>query len=183
MTDILTTVKQINFITGLWVFVVAFALHESEEWNIMRWYRRNFVDLPPTTDKAARTWIVFISMIGLLWCTAATLPGNQPLAAWVLLPALVLALQNAFQHVYWSFYFRQYAPGIVTSVVLLIPLGIYLIIQALLNYVPIWYVGILLLLIIPGLFQTVKAKNRMTPQIRGIHNLSMKLNGWVEKLS
>ena len=73
-------------------------------------------------------------------------------------------------------------PGIVTSVVFLIPLGAYLIIQALLNYVPIWYVGILVLLIIPGLFQTVKAKNRMTPQIRGIHNLSMKLNRWIEKL-
>lgn len=48
--------------------------------------------------------------------------------------------------------------------------------HALLNYVSIWYMGTLLVLIIPGLFQTVKAKNRMTSQIRGIHNLSMKLN-------
>ena len=183
MNDIWAIVKQVNFIAGLWVFVVAFALHEAEEWNIMRWYQRNYIDLPPTTDRAARTWIVFISMMGLVWCIAGTLPGNPTIAAFVLLPAIALALQNSLQHIYWLFYFKQYAPGIVTSVVFLIPLGVYLTIQAIWqNYVPIWYVGILALVIIPGLLQTVKAKNRMTPQIRGIHNLSIKLNEWVERL-
>jgi len=181
MNDIWTIVMGFDFIVGLWLFVVVFVLHEVEEWNIMRWYQRNFVDLPPTTDKAARTWIVLISAIGLVWCIIATLPGNPTIAAFVLLPAVVLALQNAFQHVYWLFYFKQYAPGIVTSVIFLIPLGVYLIVRASQNYVPIWYVGILLLLIIPGLLQTVKAKSRMTPQIRGIHNLSIKLNDWIEK--
>jgi hypothetical protein len=80
MNDIWAIVKQVDFIAGLWVFIVAFALHEAEEWNIMRWYQRNYVDLPPTTDRAARTWIVFISMVGLVWCTAAALPGNPTIA-------------------------------------------------------------------------------------------------------
>jgi uncharacterized membrane protein len=31
MNDIREIVKQVDFITGLWVFVVAFALHEVEE--------------------------------------------------------------------------------------------------------------------------------------------------------
>ena len=183
MNDILAIGEQLDFMAGLWAFVVAFALHEAEEWNIIRWYQRNYVDLPPTTDKAARTWIVFISMMGLVWCTVATLPGNPTIAAFVLLPAIALALQNALQHVYWLFYFKQYAPGIISSVVFLIPLGVYLNIQAVShNYVPIWYAGILALLIIPGLFQTVKAKNRMTPQIRSVHNFSIKLNEWIERV-
>ena len=39
MNDIREIVKQVDFITDLWVFVVDFALHEVEEWNIVHWYR------------------------------------------------------------------------------------------------------------------------------------------------
>ncbi len=178
-----TSVLRIDFITGLWLFVVAFILHEFEEWNIVRWYHRNYVDLPPTTDRAARTWIVFVSLVGLFWCAAATLPGDPTIAAFVLLPAVALALQNALQHVYWLFYFKQYAPGIVTAALLLIPFGVYLALRAVgERYVPVWYVGILGLLILPGLVQTAKAGNRMTPQIRRIHQLGIRLNAWLEGL-
>ncbi len=111
----------------------------------------------------------------------ATLPGNPVLAAYVFLPAIAVATQNALQHVYWLFYFKQYAPGIITSAVCLIPLGVYLVLRAVLqSYVSFWYVGILMLLLIPGLVQTVQAKNRMTKQIRAIHHLGIKLAGLLE---
>src|SRR5512145_2998823 len=176
MHVLLAAISQGNFLIYLGCFAVAFALHEFEEWNIMRWYRRNYVDMPPTTDRAARTWIVFISGIGVIWCLVALASGDPRVAAWIFLPAVLLAVQNALQHVYWVFYFRQYAPGVITAALLLIPLGIYGTVQAVgQQYVPWWYVGALALLVVPGLIQTIKAGNRMTPLIRSIHHFSMKL--------
>jgi len=174
---------RIDFLVLLWMFVIAYALHELEEWNILRWYQRNYVDMPPSTDRTVRVWIVFFILIVFVWCAVATLPGNPVFAAYVFLPTIAVAIQNAFQHVYWLFYFKQYAPGVVTSVVLLIPLGLYVTIQAVLqNYAPYWYVGVLALAMIPGLLQTVKAKNKMTSQIRRFHNLSIKLDKWIERM-
>lgn len=182
MNNLFTTIMQIDFLTWLWIFAIAFALHELEEWNILGWYRRNYVDLPPSTDKAVRVWIIFVILVGFIWCGAATLPGNPVFAAYVFLPAIAIATQNALQHVYWLFYFRQYAPGIITSIFCLIPLGASIVIRAAgQGYVPLWYVGILLLLLIPGLVQTVQARNRMTKQIRAIHHLGIKLAGLLER--
>jgi hypothetical protein len=72
-------------------------------------------DLPPSTDKSIRVWIIFFILIVFAWGAVATLPGNPVFAAYVFHPAIALAMQNALQHVYWLFYFKQYAPGIVTS--------------------------------------------------------------------
>jgi len=183
MNNTLMAIAQIDFLTWLWIFGTAFALHEVEEWNILRWYQRNYDDLPPSTNKAVRAWIVFVILVGFVWCAAATLPGNPVIAAYVFLPAIAVAMQNALQHVYWLFYFKQYAPGIITAVFCLIPLSIYLAIRAIWeNLAPLWYVGILLLLIIPGLVQTVRAKNRMTGPIRSIHQIGIKLAEWLERL-
>lgn len=184
MKDFLTAMAQIDFLVWLWVFVFVFAVHEVEEWNILKWYQRNYVDLPPSTNKATRAWIVFVILVGSVWCAVATLPGDPVIAAYVLLPAIAIVMQNAIRHVYWQYYFKQYAPGIITAILCLIPLGIFLFIIAVWHkLVPIWYVGILSLLIIPGLVQTVKAKNRMTPQIRAIHNLGIKLAELLERFA
>jgi hypothetical protein len=182
--DILTALERSDFLSVLWLFPAAFALHEAEEWNIMRWYRCNYADLPPATDRSARTWIVFVSMVGFAWCAVAVLPGSPVVAAFVLLPAIAIALQNALQHVYWLFYFRQYAPGVVTSVALLIPIGAYIVVRAVQQgYAPIWYVAIWVALSLPGLVQTVRAENKMTPPMRAIHNLGIKLSERVFKSS
>jgi Protein of unknown function with HXXEE motif len=184
MCSILTAIVQIDLLTWLWVFVVIFAIHELEEWNILSWYRRNYVDLPPSTDKATRVWIIFIILVALAWCAAGTLPGNPALAAYVLLPAVAIAVQNAIQHVYWQLYFKQYAPGIITAIFGLIPIGICLFAGAVWQgLVPIWYAGVLVILIVPGLVQTVKAKNMMTPQIRAIHHLGIKLAELLERVA
>jgi hypothetical protein len=105
-------------------------------------------------------------------------------ALFVFLPAIALALQTVLQHVYWLFYFRQYAPGVVTLVLLLIPIGCYLVTRAVQGgYVPLWYVVIWALLIVPGLVQTVRAGNEMTPPIRAIHNLGTRLAERIFKVS
>jgi hypothetical protein len=126
-------------------------------------------------------WIAFICTVGLIWCTAATLPGIPSLAAWVFLPAIALALQNALQHAFWSVYFKQYAPGVITAVVLLIPIGSYVAAWAVRQgYVSVWYAAALTALVVGGLIHTVRAGNRMSPFIHAIYNLGFRLS---EKLS
>jgi hypothetical protein len=181
MNHILTALEQLNFLSMLWLFLIAFVIHEVEEWNITEFERRNFVGLPATvTKRNARMWIGIICVVGFVWCAAATLPGNSTVAAYVFLPAIALALGNALQHVFWTFYFRQYAPGIVTAALLLVPLGGYVVVRVVQQgYAPLWYVAVLAVLIVLPLVHTIRAGNEMTPPIRAIYNLG---NWLAEKL-
>lgn len=178
MSSITTALEQISFLNLLWLFFFKFVLHELEEWNIDRFEHQHFEGLPPAaTDRSARMWIVFVVLVGFIWCAVATLPGDPTLAAWIFLPAIAILLQNAFQHIYWSFRFKQYAPGVITAAWLLIPSGCYVIARAVdQGYVPAWYVAILAALIVMGSIQTIWAGNRMTPLIRGINNIGIWLS-------
>ncbi len=172
---------NINFMTLLWLFAILAVLHEAEEWSITGWIKRNFVDLPPFTDKDTHFGLIFISLVLFVWCAVAILLGNPSLAAWMILPVVAATFLNTLQHFYWQFRFRQeYAPGIITAV-LLIPLASEITIQAVQqNYIPVWFVGILLLLIVLGTIQTVKAKNTFVPQLQALLVFSAKA---MEKLS
>lgn len=175
MSTIVTALGQISFLNMLWIFYCVFVLHELEEWNIDRFEHRHFQGLPPAaTDRSARMWIGFVALIGLIWCAAATLPDDPALAAWIFLPAVAIMLMNALQHILWSFYFRQYAPGVITAVLLLIPFGCYLAARAIgQGYVPAWYVTVLGIFVMLGFAQAVRARDRMTPLIRAINNVGI----------
>ena len=181
MSNILAPFEHFDFLSMLWLFLIAFVIHEVEEWNITEFERRNFVGVPPTvTKKNARIWIGIICVIGFVWCAVATLSGNPTVATYVFLPAIALALGNALQHVFWTFYFKQYAPGLITAVLLIIPLGCYIVITSIQQgYVSPWYVAVLTGLIVLPLFHTVRAGNEMTSPIRAIYGLG---NWLAEKL-
>jgi hypothetical protein len=178
MNNILTAPESLKFLTALWLFLLAFVLHELEEWHITEFERRNFVEVPPTaTGRSARMWIAFICAVGFIWCAAATLPGIPSLAAWVFLPAIVATLTNALQHVYWTWHFKQYAPGIVTAVMLLIPIGGIMAAWAVHHrYVPAWYLAILAGLGVWVFIHTARDGNRMSPIIRGVYNFGFRLS-------
>ncbi len=177
MNNILSVLAGLGFLPLLWLFFFIFILHELEEWNIDRFERRNFTGLPAAaTDKSARLWIACVILIGLVWILAAALPGRPAIAAWIFLPAVAILVQNALQHIYWSLYFRQYAPGAVTSVLLLIPLGLFIFLQALQRgYIPAWYAAIWAAFILAGSVQTVLSGRRMTPPIRAINTIGIFL--------
>ena len=175
MNNIVTALDQISFPNMLWIFYFVFVLHELEEWNIDQFEHQHFDGLSPAaTDRSARMWIGFVSLIGLSWCIVATLPGNPVIAAWIFLPAIAIMLQNALQHIFWSYYFKQYAPGVITSVFMLIPLGCYLVARAITQgYVPAWYAAVWAAFVMIGFAQTVRAGDKMTPIIRAINNIGI----------
>lgn len=167
------------FLTAIWLLPVAVALHEAEEWNILGWYHRNFVNLPAKTHASIRTFLVFLTLLGFLWTALAALPNNPTIAAFVVLPFAAGAFLNALQHLFYTLYFRQYAPGVITSVVLYLPIVGYLTARAIEeNLVPVAYVVVLVLLVIIGLIQTMKAGNTFTPAFRAISQVGMALATW-----
>jgi hypothetical protein len=161
----------------LWLFVVAFMIHELEEWHIADFERRNFVGLPEWhTALNARMWIAAISMIAVVWCATATIPGIPRVAAYVFLPAMMLAAGNAVQHLIWTLLFRQYAPGLGTGLLMVLPLSIYLVIRAVnRQYVSLWYVAVLAVLIGVVLLRTVAEGNRANGMIRAIYRVGGQL--------
>jgi hypothetical protein len=165
------------FTTYIWFFFFVFVIHELEEWNIDRFEHRNFVNfLPSATDRSARLWIGLIILIGLLWCSISSLLGNSA-GAWIILPAISIMILNALQHIFWLFYFRQYVPGLITAISLLIPLGCYIIIFAIIQeLIPIWYALFWTIIIFIGFAQTIKAGNKMTPLIRTINEIGIWLS-------
>jgi hypothetical protein len=177
METLFAQIFSLPFTTYIWVFFFVFVIHELEEWNIDRFEHRYFVDfLPSATDRSARLWIGLIVFIGLIWCFLASLIGNFT-GAWIILPAISIMILNALQHGFWLFYFRQYVPGVITAICLLIPLGCFMIISAIIQeIIPAWYALIWTLIIILGFIQTVRAGNKMTPLIRTINEIGIWLS-------
>lgn len=110
-----------------WLLPVAFALHELEEWNIAEWYRRYWtnVDLDIVNQRNSWTWLVFASLFGFLWTFLATRLRNQKIAFHILLVFFIAVFSHCMAHIYWLFSFGVYAPGVVTSVLIIMPITAY----------------------------------------------------------
>lgn len=169
-----------SFLTAIWLLPIALALHEAEEWNILPWEQRNFVNLPAKTHASVRTFLVFITLFGFLWAALAALPNSPRIAAFVLLPFVAGAFLNALQHIFYTILFREYAPGVITSVMLYLPISGYFTARAIEeNLVPVVYVVVLMILVILGLIQTMKAGNTFIPAFRAISHFGMALSKWL----
>ena len=169
-----------SFLTVIWLLPIAVALHEAEEWNILRWEQRNFVDLPTKTDATVRTFLVFFTLFGFLWTTLAALPHSPTIAAYVILPFAAGAFLNTLQHVYYTVYFKQYAPGVITSVLVYLPVVVYMTAKAIEEHlVATAYVAVLVILAVFGLIQTIKAGRTFTSSFRFFSRIGIVLAKWL----
>jgi hypothetical protein len=110
---------------GLWILVIAAALHVVEEYLLdWRSWARGLSGVPVQWDLfyAANTGFLLLS-IG-----AACLGWKRPSVS-LALPALVLINGLVF-HVGPTLVLRQLSPGVVSSVVLYLPIGVWVYLRA-----------------------------------------------------
>lgn len=123
-----------GFRRAVWLFPTALALHELEEWNILAWYREHWVQVDPLTmtSGSVHVWLIFASVAGFLVTWAAVSSRHfELMARWFVLPLFVVAIfGHALGHIYWTFRFNAYAPGVVTAVGLIIPVTLLLLVRA-----------------------------------------------------
>jgi len=113
--------------TVLWLIGIAFVLHEAEEWNLVSWLTANFQPEPAFSDRDARTLLVLFAILGISFTALSLRLFGSRGALYALLPLFVgIIFGNALTHIVWAAYFGGYVPGVATSIVLLVPLILYL---------------------------------------------------------
>ena len=108
----------------LWLFALAFALHEFEEWNIHLWYARHWTNVDPdqVNARTVHTFLLLAIALGTAWTfIAARFRKPRTALLLALFPFVLIVYPHAFAHVWWTLEFGAYAPGVVTAVLLIIP--------------------------------------------------------------
>ncbi len=154
-----------NFV---WAVPVFFSLHELEEWNILNWYKKYYINLPGSTNFSIHLHIIFFCAVGFL-LTYIAVQFRQTFVLSLIISFLSgFILLNTFQHIVWTFQLKTYSPGLVSGIIVLfvtVWVNITLIKNAMIQ-MP--YYSLILLFILPAI-KTLKIKNEMTPEIRRVH--------------
>jgi hypothetical protein len=171
------TLARFEFHKAIWLLPCVWALHEAEEWNILEWYERYWVNVPPMKQTIVWIGLVLMSLIGFAWTLLGTRLGKSRGAAFAVLPFFtVIAFGNALQHIWFVFKFGAYAPGVVTAVVLIIPSTLFITSLALQRrLIPRWYAIAIYLPIIPQLALAVQTGNKLPAIIETIYGFSSLL--------
>jgi len=147
-----------------WLLPVAFAFHELEEWNIAEWYLRYWTNVDPAmvNQRNSWTWLVFASFVGFLWTLLAVCSRNPKVTFHLLLVLFIPVFSHSLAHVYWLFSLGVYAPGVVTSVVFIIPFTAYVTFRAIRDgLVSSVYAVILFALTLPPIAWAIQLDNRL----------------------
>ena len=175
-------IMKLDFLTILWLFPITLLIHELEEWNILKWYDRHFVDMPRDKSNAStRFFLIFISVVCFLWTGVAVATQREQVAVWIMLPFVGIVVQNIFQHIYWLFLFRSYAPGIISAILLLLPVNGYILFKGFGDGMISWpLLSSLIVYWVFAMVETIRAKNTLTGSFRTINRFS---NYMVRKLN
>jgi hypothetical protein len=121
-TKIQTFIKTANLWKGMRIVPFVFALHEFEEWNILMWHRTYQSNIPDVSSIDLRTIFSALIIVVFLFFSFARIIKNKNTAAYLVFPILSLFVYNGFVHLYWSFYFSSYAPGLIFGFFIGVPL-------------------------------------------------------------
>jgi hypothetical protein len=177
MGSFLDYLNRIPFRRVIWLFPFAVMLHEAEEWDIGTWYQRFWINLPPITYASVWTGLVLVTLVIFLWTAGATLFRSPRVIAFLVFPWAAFLFLNALQHIYWTFLFGAYAPGVVTAALVIIPTVLYLLSRAAREkHIPIWFIIILAAVVVMGAVQTFKTGNVMTSPLRALHEFCIDLS-------
>ena len=136
-----------------WLLPVAFALHELEEWNIAAWYQRYWTNVDPAivNQRNSWTWLAFASLFGFFWTFLASSFRNPTIMFHILLVFFIPVSSHCLVHIYWLFSLGVYAPGVVTSITLIIPITAYVVYRAIRDRLvsPVYVVVVFALTLLP----------------------------------
>lgn len=181
MDQLLTFYNNLDFKSLIWSIPIILLLHELEEWNILKWYDELFIDIPKSTNFSLRIWLILISAIYFVITGLSFVISNNTISAYIMAALIMVTIENGLQHIYWTIYFKRYAPGVVFSSIGII-FGLLVFFKALsegyLHYI---IVILLFLLLIPTMVETVKSKNRLTKEVRKVHELGIKITRLLNK--
>ncbi|MCP4130184.1 MAG: HXXEE domain-containing protein [bacterium] len=176
ISNLINKLKSLPLRTIVWVFPVIFLFHELEEWNIMEWYNRFYIDMPPSTDLSVRIWMIGIGITGFLLTGLALRFKNTKITAYLMVPLIAFTVSNGLQHIYWLFLFKAYAPGVIFGGFLGVTAGIYLIYRTVReDLVKAWFPVLFVPYIVHVMAGTVQAGNTLSPSIRAIHELMINV--------
>jgi len=118
--------SRVDFGRLQWLFPIAVALHNSEEaiWMPL-WDARHAAELPirPPPAVEIRLALVLLTVAAFVITHFSSRRGPQSFWAYLLFGFIVTMLANVFvPHVPAAIVFRSYAPGVVTAVVINLPL-------------------------------------------------------------
>lgn len=109
-----------------WTPLIAASLHIVEEFGVpggfMKWYRRV---RPEIASSITPRFLIIMNVLLLILCYdvgAMATKSYGPLL-WLGIAALLAA--NGVWHVVWSIRTKSYSPGLVTGILLYIPMAIY----------------------------------------------------------
>jgi hypothetical protein len=108
-----------------WAPLVAASLHMSEEFLVPggfpAWYR----GYRTGSSRVNRRFLVIVNAVLLLVCCDIALLGGTPfgIAYWLTISALLCS--NGIWHAWASYKSRTYSPGVVTGVVVYVPLAVF----------------------------------------------------------
>jgi uncharacterized protein with HXXEE motif len=104
----------------LWLFVGAYAVHLAEEWfaGFPAWIGTVVgAPLPPAGFLAINGAAIVLAIVGVRAAVA------RESAGWIAIALATIALVNTAAHLAGSLLTRTYSPGLVSAVVLYVPLG------------------------------------------------------------
>ncbi|MBN1182522.1 MAG: HXXEE domain-containing protein [Bacteroidales bacterium] len=157
-----------NPLNLIWLIPFLLCVHEFEEWNILDWYKKHYVNLPGSTKFSIHLHIFFFCAVAILITLASYLLYGTFLFSLFLAFMSGFILYNVLQHIVWTFQLKAYSPGLISGAFLL---GVTVYVNiVLLNHkmASLPYYTILVIFIMPTI-KTFKYKNEMTPEIRKVH--------------
>lgn len=161
---------RLDFRKAIWLAPLVWTIHEAEEWNINTFESRHFADpgyFSQVDHPVLWLGLAQVALNGILWTCLTAWPKNPKFAAFLTLPFFVFfSFANVLQHIYLTFYFRGYTPGVATAALLVGPVVIGLTVKAIRGgLIPWWYAAILYVLIIPTMVSVVRGMHHTPPEL------------------
>lgn len=166
-----------DIINYIWIIPFMFSIHEIEEWNILKWYKKYYKNLPESTNTSIRIHIITFCVLSCLLTLLANILNGTFLFSLIVIFLSSFILLNFLQHIIWTIQLRTYSPGLLTAILCILSV-VFVNVQLIQGNLIILPFYIIVLFIIPSLIGTMKVNGEMTKELKSIHCLFIK----VEKL-